>query len=95
MLGTGVMVPTLDGDSEVEAKPGTQPGDRAVLRGLGLPSLQGARRGDQHVFFNVIVPAHLSDDQRELAERLDATIGSENLAPEHEGVLGRVRRAFG
>jgi molecular chaperone DnaJ len=95
MLGTTVMVPTLDGDREVEAKPGTQPGERAVLRGLGLPSLRGAARGDQHVFFNVIVPANLSEEQRELADRLDETIDDDNLTPEHRGILRRVKRAFG
>jgi molecular chaperone DnaJ len=95
MLGTTVMVPTLDGDREVEAKPGTQPGERAVLRGLGLPSLRGAARGDQHVFFNVIVPANLSEEQRELADRLDETIDDDNLAAEHRGILRRVKRAFG
>jgi molecular chaperone DnaJ len=95
MLGTTVMVPTLDGDREVEAKPGTQPGGRAVLRGLGLPSLRGAGRGDQHVFFNVVVPANLSEEQRELADRLDETLDDDNLASEHEGIFRRVKRAFG
>ncbi len=95
MLGTTVTVPTLDGKRDVEVKPGTQPGGREVLRGLGLPSLRGAARGDQHVFFNVVVPANLSEEQRELAGRLDETIEEENLAPEHEGILRRVKRAFG
>jgi molecular chaperone DnaJ len=96
MLGTTVSVPTLDGDREVEVAPGTQPGDHAVLRGLGLPELRGSYRGDQHVFFNVVVPANLSEDQRELAERLDDTVGPENLRrDEGEGLFSRVRRAFG
>ena len=69
-----------------------------MLRGLGLPDLRGAHRGDQHVFFAIVVPGSLSDEQRELAERLDETLGPENLdhgAGESEGLFSRVRRAFG
>ena len=43
MLGGTSVVPTLDGDQEIEIKPGTQPGDRVVLRAQGLPDLRGSR----------------------------------------------------
>ena len=68
-------VPTLDGEREVEVPAGAQPGEQIVLRGLGLPSLRGAARGDQHVVLDVYVPAELSKEQRELAERLDEALG--------------------
>jgi molecular chaperone DnaJ len=96
MLGTEVTVPTLDGEREIEVAAGTQPGHEEVLRGAGLPRLGGRRRGDQRVILNVVVPANLSDEQREIAERLDETLEDENLAPRHgEGLFSRVRRAFG
>ncbi|MFN8159663.1 MAG: molecular chaperone DnaJ [Solirubrobacterales bacterium] len=95
MLGTTVTVPTLDGDREVEAEAGTQPGSEAVLRGLGLPRLGGGRRGNLRVVFRVIVPGSLSEEQRELASRLDETITPENLEPGRQGLFSRVRRAFG
>jgi molecular chaperone DnaJ len=95
MLGTTATVESLDGDREVEIEPGTQPGERVVLRGLGLPDLRGSARGDQHVFVNVIVPGNLSEEQRELAGRLRDTIGPENLSRDgREGLFSRVRRAF-
>jgi molecular chaperone DnaJ len=94
MLGTEATVPTLDGEREIDVEPGTQPGQRVVLRGLGLPDLRGSHRGDQHVFVNVIVPGKLSDEQRGLAERLDGTLGPENLSRDGEGLFSRVRRAF-
>jgi molecular chaperone DnaJ len=95
MLGTRIAVPTLDGEREIEVEPGAQPGDRVVLRSLGLPDLRGAHRGDQHVFVNVIVPANLSEEQRELAQRLGETLGPDNLSPDgREGLFSRVRRAF-
>ncbi|MBA3865984.1 MAG: molecular chaperone DnaJ [Solirubrobacterales bacterium] len=96
MLGTTVTVPTLDGESEIEVAPGTQPGFEETLRGAGLPRLGARRRGNQRVIFNVIVPTSLSEEQREIAERLDETLEAENLGPRQgEGIFGRVRRAFG
>ncbi len=96
MLGTVVPVATLDGEREVEVPAGTRSGDVTVLGGLGLPGLRSARRGDQRVVFNVIVPANLTDEQRRIAEQLDATITEDNLRrDEGEGFFSRVRRAFG
>jgi molecular chaperone DnaJ len=95
MLGATVTVPTLDGEEAVEVGPGTQPGHEEKLRGLGLPRLGGRRRGDQRVVFDVVVPTHLSEEQRALAERLDETLEPANLEPEREGIFARVRRALG
>jgi molecular chaperone DnaJ len=95
MLGAVVEVPTLDGSEAVEARAGTQQGDRVRLAGRGLPSLRSAARGDQHVLFNVIVPANLNEEQRELAARLGEMLTEENLRPRREGLFSRVRRAFG
>jgi len=94
MLGTTLSVPTLEDERDVEVPPGTQPGAQIVLRGLGLPRLGGRSRGDQVVVFKVVVPANLSDEQREMARDLDETMGPQNLEPEDEGILRRVRRAF-
>ena len=38
-------------------EPGTQPGELRVLRGRGMPVLQGFGRGDQRVLVNVVVRA--------------------------------------
>jgi len=89
-------VPTLEGEEEIEVTPGTQPGHQYVLKGLGLPRINGHRRGNQRVILEVVVPTNLSDEQRELAERLDETLEEDNLTPRHgEGLFGRFRRAFG
>ncbi|HET9678386.1 MAG TPA: molecular chaperone DnaJ [Solirubrobacterales bacterium] len=96
MLGTTVTVPTLEGEEEIEVAAGTQPGHQYVLKGAGLPRLSGHRRGSQRVVLEVFVPTNLGDEQRELVERLDETLGHDNLTPPHgEGLFSRVRRAFG
>jgi molecular chaperone DnaJ len=76
MLGGTATVPTLEGEREVDVPAGAQPAQRVVMRGLGLPSLRGGRRGDQHVVLDVQVPADLNAEERELVERLDQSLAS-------------------
>ncbi|MDQ4041053.1 MAG: molecular chaperone DnaJ [Actinomycetota bacterium] len=95
-LGTKISVPKLDGDPvEVALEPGTQPGDTVLLRGSGLPSLRGGRRGDLRVVVNVVIPRHLSERQRELLEELHGTLSEENLrSAADEGVFAKLKRAL-
>lgn len=71
-LGTSRRIPTLDGQDELEFAAGTQPGAIVVLRGRGMPVLQGLGRGDHRVLVNVVVPRHLSDEQRRLLEEFES-----------------------
>jgi molecular chaperone DnaJ len=92
-LGTRLSVDTLDGSEQVEVKPGAQPGDVLVLRGKGVPVLNGRGRGDHRVVLNVLVPRRLSDDQRDLLRRFEQSVGDDTYAGE-DGFLGRLRAAF-
>jgi molecular chaperone DnaJ len=92
-LGTTVAVPTLVGEEDIEIPAGTQPGTIVTLKARGMPTLGRARRGDQRVVLNVVVPRNLTDEQRELLDRLEGTLTDDNLH-EHESVLTRLRRAF-
>jgi molecular chaperone DnaJ len=74
MLGGELVVPTLDGEREVEISSGAQPGDAIRLKGLGLPSLSRPSRGDQHVLVDVVVPKKLNRKQRELARNLHESL---------------------
>jgi molecular chaperone DnaJ len=69
-LGAEVTVPTLGGDRKVKVEPGTQPGHVAVLRGEGIPRVEGGGRGDLHLHFEVVVPTRLNARQRELLREL-------------------------
>ncbi len=94
-LGTTVKVPTLEGDEEIEIAPGTQPGELITLKGRGMPALRRGRAGDQIVVVNVVIPRNLSADQRDLLERLSATLDASNLeASSSEGLFAKVKRAF-
>ena len=93
-LGATLEVPTLDGAASLELPPGTQPGEVLTLRGQGMPSLRRARRGDLRVVVNVVVPRRLSAEQRELMERLNDSLGEDNLRSQ-ESVFAKLRRALG
>jgi molecular chaperone DnaJ len=90
-LGVVVEVPTLEGPTEVALEPGTQPGERVVLRARGMPRLQRNGRGDLVVVVNVQVLRHLTPEQRELLEQLSATVTDENLRVD-ETVRAKLRR---
>jgi molecular chaperone DnaJ len=94
-LGTTVQVPTVtDGEVELEIPAGTQPHETFRVRGKGMPSLRGRRRGDLQVVVDVIVPRHLSRDQRELMKQLADSLSEHNIRTD-DGVFSKLRRAFG
>ena len=94
-LGTRATVPTLDGDEQIEIAPGTQPGTLVTLKERGMPALRRGRRGDQIVVVNVVIPRNLTQEQRDLLERLAGTLEARNLeAAESEGIFAKVKRAF-
>ena len=62
-------VPTLTGNAHVRVPAGSSSGRRLRLRGRGLPK-QGGGHGDLHAIVKITVPKHLSEDERELFEKL-------------------------
>jgi molecular chaperone DnaJ len=92
-LGTTVTVPTLEGEAELTFAPGTQPGDVRVLRGKGLPVLQGFGRGDQRVLVSVLVPRQLNDEQRRLLEEFERLSTDETYRVD-EGFFDKLKSAF-
>lgn len=92
-LGATVQVPTLEGETEVTFEPGTQPGEVRVLRGRGLPVLQGFGRGSQRLFVNVTVPRQLNEEQRRLLEEFERNATAETYEPD-EGFFDKLKSAF-
>jgi molecular chaperone DnaJ len=93
-LGAKVKVKTLDGEeAEVEVPPGSQPGEVFALKGRGIPSLRGGRRGSHYLALNVRVPKKLSAEEKALYERL---LALEPDAGEErgEGFFRKVRKIF-
>ncbi|HEY1519712.1 MAG TPA: molecular chaperone DnaJ [Solirubrobacteraceae bacterium] len=94
-LGTTVQVDTVDrGPVELEIPVGTQPHETLIVRGAGMPSLRGRHTGNLRVIVNVVVPRHLSKEQRDLVQQLADSMTDHNLRSD-EGLFGKLKRAFG
>jgi len=92
-LGAAVTVETLDGELKLEFDPGTQPGEIRVLRGKGMPVLQGRGRGDHRVLVSVGIPARLTDEQRALLEEFGRSEHDRNYESDG-GFFEKLRSAF-
>ena len=92
-LGATVSVPTLEGDLDITFEPGTQPGEVRVLRGRGLPVLQGFGRGNQRVLVNVTVPRQLTEEQRRLLAQFEQ-LSTEETYRAGEGFFDKLKSAF-
>ena len=92
-LGGTFAVPTLAGELELDVKPGAQPGDVRVLKGKGMPVLQGFGRGDHRLVLNIAVPRNLSDEQRAALQAFEQLAG-EDAYRRDDGFLDKLRAAF-
>jgi len=92
-LGLKLTIPTLHGDEEIELQPGTQPGEMKILRGKGMPVLQGFGRGDHRVVVTVLVPRRLTGEQEELLRAFERAETPENYSTE-EGFFQKLKSAF-
>jgi molecular chaperone DnaJ len=78
VLGADIKVPTLRGQERLRIPEGTQSGAVFRLRGKGFPSVDGHSRGDLYVSVYVVVPRHLTREQRHLIETLEHSLRIEN-----------------
>lgn len=89
ILGARVSVPTLDEEPlEIDVPPGTNSGHVIVVRGRGIPKLEGKgrARGALHVVVEVQIPSPLalSARARELIQQLHAELGTPAAAESTE-----------
>jgi curved DNA-binding protein len=69
VLGGDIEVPTLDGLVKMKLPPGVTSGKRLRLANKGYPTGNGDR-GDQLVEIQVLIPKEISEEERELYEKL-------------------------
>ena len=81
------------GRASSSSTPGTQPGEVRVLRGKGMPVLQGFGRGDHRVLVNVTVPRRLTDEQRRLLEEFERLSDDDTYQPD-DGFFEKLKSAF-
>ncbi|HWH00094.1 MAG TPA: molecular chaperone DnaJ [Pilimelia sp.] len=94
-LGTRLTIKTLDGEEQIDVKPGTQPGATLRVRGKGVPHLRGQGRGDLHVHLDVRTPVKLDAEQERLLREFARTRGEEVAELSKQGgFFSRVRDAW-
>lgn len=92
-LGAHLVLPTLDGDEDLVIPAGTQHGKEFVLRGRGVPHLNGRGRGNLRVRIAVDIPTSLTDTEEELLRRFASERGDE-VAPPDKGFFSKIKSAF-
>lgn len=70
-LGGHIPIKTLDGEVKLRVAPGTQSGQTLRLRGKGLPKNKN-ERADLLAEIQVRVPKNLTDEEKELFEKLQS-----------------------
>ncbi|MBZ4192222.1 molecular chaperone DnaJ [Niabella beijingensis] len=96
VFGTSLEVPTIDGRAKIKIPPGTQSGKIFRLKGKGFPNVHSHyEKGDQLIQVNVWTPQQLTEEEKELLERLSE---SSNLKPQPEkaekGFFEKIRDLF-
>jgi molecular chaperone DnaJ len=94
-LGDEADVPTPEGPSvKVKVPAGTQTGRVLRVHGKGVPHLRASGRGDLLTRVRVVIPQHLTDEQRDLFNKLARTFGAAE-SHEDKGFFDKVKEVFG
>jgi molecular chaperone DnaJ len=97
VLGGEIEVPTLSGTETLKIPAGTKNGHVFTIKGVGVPHLNNSsKRGDQYVEVQVIIPTHLSGEEKKLLQKLNE-IQQERLKKEKSrgpSLMGKFKEAI-
>jgi len=96
VLGTTSTVTALDGDIEVEVRPGVQSAEVITVKGRGITHLRGQGRGDLKIGVQVTTPTKLDHKQKELMKQLAQShkYPAPNLGHFQQGLFAKLRDRF-
>jgi molecular chaperone DnaJ len=95
-LGLQTEVPTVDAKAKIKVPAGTQSGKVFRLKGKGIPNINNSYEvGDQQVRVNVWIPKNLSDEEKEVLEKLrDSPNFQPGSSKEDGGFFQKVKDLF-
>lgn len=93
VLGSEIVVPTIDGKVQYNIPEGTQSGTRFRLRGKGIKYLNGRGRGDEYVTVNVEIPKKITREQKKALESFEATLKDDNYE-QRKGFFKKLKDLF-
>ncbi len=73
LFGAKIDVPTFEGKVNVTLPPNTQNGKTLRLKGKGMPKLKSTESGDLYIKIKMVLPSHLTEDQKKHLEEFAKT----------------------
>ncbi len=78
ILGETVTIPTLNGEKEIKLNQSTKDKEQFIFDGEGVVDIQTGRKGRFIVQIKMELPTSISEEQRELLEKLQESYGVES-----------------
>jgi molecular chaperone DnaJ len=96
ILGTTTTLKTLDGEVQVEIRPGTQSSDVLTIKERGISRLRGSGRGDLKIGIQVATPTRLDHKQQELIKQFARShkVAPPTLTRFQQGMFQKLRDRF-
>ncbi len=96
ILGTTVTLAGLDGDVEVDIRPGAQSAEIITIRDRGITHLRGTGRGDLKIGVQVVTPTKLSRKEEEIIRQFASSRKPQppQLAHFQQGLFAKLRDRF-
>ncbi len=95
VFGIQAEVPTIDGKAKIKIPAGTQSGKIFRLKGKGFPGVNSYEKGDQLIHVNVWTPQHVSAEEKETLEKLNASANFQPKPDKNErSFFDKVREMF-
>jgi molecular chaperone DnaJ len=96
LLGKTISIPTLDGETELELRKGTENKEQYVFPNEGVADVHTGQKGRLVAQIKLILPKKINDEQKELLEKLQESYGVESQPHQStfESAFDRVRSWF-
>lgn len=92
VLGDIVTIKTLDGEQEVTIPAGVQHENIVKIKGAGVPVIsRPSQRGDHVIIVKIVIPTKLSDEEKQLYERLYELNGGRKP---QKSIMSKVKGVF-
>ena len=85
ILGDKINIPTLKGHKEIEIKPFTKDKTKIIFKNEGITDPNTGLKGNLYAIINIVYPKKLTDEQKELLEKLHHSFTGE--IKEHKSFL--------
>jgi len=78
VLGETIVIPSLNGELELDLKTGTKDKEQFVFSNQGVPDVHTGQKGRLIAQIKIVYPKRLNDEQKELLKKLQESFGVES-----------------